>query len=83
MNQHGAGYTVIRPHYFKGESTMVEQLNGIVIEVIYGQVLYNNRIVKLLYAETQEDLVAQAKAYINSHLTAERNPDLWQVRVRR
>ena len=61
---------------------MEEQLQGIVIEVITGDVCYNREPVKRLHAETQADLVAQAKAYVNTHHTAQHNATLWEVRFK-
>jgi hypoxanthine-guanine phosphoribosyltransferase len=61
---------------------MIEQLRGIVIEVVKGQVLYAGEVVKEFHTETVADFTAQAKAYINSHHTPEHNPLLWEARYR-
>lgn len=60
---------------------MIERLVGIVIEVVIGDVVYDGEPVKRLHAETEQDLMAQAKAYVNSHHTAQHDASLWQLRT--
>lgn len=62
---------------------MLERLQGIVIEVVIGDVCYNRKPVKKLQAETQADLLAQAKAYVSRHHTKDHNPNSWELRVRK
>lgn len=61
---------------------MIERLQGIVIEVVIGQVLYDGKVVKNLHAESLEVLIAEAKAYINSQYKEQRDPSLWKFRYK-
>lgn len=60
---------------------MIEQLHGIVIEVVTGDVMFDGEPVKRLQAECLEDLVAQAKAWINSNKEQYGEGD-WGLRYR-